>query len=39
VASGYQGAIGVRDSMDAAGPVLHFTPDDWRAFLGRMRKR
>jgi len=39
VASGHQGAIGVRDSMDPAGPVLRFTPDDWHAFLGRLRKR
>jgi uncharacterized protein DUF397 len=39
VASGRHGGIGVRDSMDPAGPVLRFTPDEWRAFLGRMRKR
>jgi len=33
------GAVGVRDSMDPAGPVLRFSPDEWRAFLGRMRHR
>ena len=26
--------IGVRDSKDAEGPVLRFTPDEWNAFLG-----
>jgi hypothetical protein len=31
------GAIGVRDSKDAEGPVLRFTPDEWRAFLGGVR--
>jgi hypothetical protein len=39
VASGPQRGIGVRDSMDPGGPVLRFTPDEWRAFLGRTRKR
>jgi len=39
VASGPRRGIGVRDSMDPGGPVLRFTPDEWRAFLGRMRKR
>jgi len=39
VASGPQRGIGVRDSMDPGGPVLRFTPDEWRTFLGRMRKR
>jgi hypothetical protein len=39
VASEPQARIGVRDSMDPSGPVLRFTPDEWRAFLGRMRKR
>jgi hypothetical protein len=28
------GGIGVRDSKDPRGPVLRFTPDEWRAFLG-----
>jgi len=29
--------IGVRDSKDAEGPVLQFTPDEWNAFLGGVR--
>ena len=37
VASSAPRGIGVRDSMDPGGPVLRFTPDEWRAFLGRMR--
>jgi hypothetical protein len=28
------GQIGVRDSKDKTGPVLRFTPSEWRAFLG-----
>jgi hypothetical protein len=32
-----QGGVGVRDSMDAAGPVLKFAPDKWHAFLGGLR--
>jgi hypothetical protein len=28
------GGIGVRDSKDVTGPVLCFTPSEWRAFLG-----
>jgi hypothetical protein len=26
--------IGVRDSRDADGPVLSYTPDEWHAFIG-----
>jgi hypothetical protein len=26
--------IGIRDSKDAEGPVLRFTPDEWNAFRG-----
>jgi Domain of unknown function (DUF397) len=37
VASLREGGIGVRDSKDAEGPVLRFTPDEWRAFLGGVR--
>jgi Domain of unknown function (DUF397) len=37
VASLSQGEIGVRDSKDSEGPVLRFTPDEWRAFLGGVR--
>ena len=29
--------IGVRDSKDVTGPVLSFTPGEWRAFLGGAR--
>lgn len=25
--------VEVRDSKDRGGPVLRFTPDEWRAFL------
>ncbi len=28
------GRVGVRHSKDSEGPVLRFTPDEWRAFLG-----
>jgi hypothetical protein len=31
------GAIGVRNSRDADGPVLRFTSDEWHAFLGGVR--
>ena len=31
------GGIGVRNSRDPEGPVLRFTPDEWRAFLGGVR--
>jgi hypothetical protein len=34
VASLPDGRIGVRDSKDTAGPVLRFTPAEWRAFIG-----
>jgi Domain of unknown function (DUF397) len=37
VASLPGGTIGVRNSRDAAGPVLLFTPDEWHAFLGSVR--
>jgi len=37
VASLPDGGIGVRDSKDSAGPVLRFTSDEWRAFLGGVR--
>ncbi len=38
VASLPRGEIGVRDSKDPRGPVLRFTSDEWRAFLGGARK-
>jgi hypothetical protein len=31
------GQIGVRDSKDAAGPVLRFTLSEWTAFVGGVR--
>ena len=31
------GVIGVRNSRDPDGPVLRFTPAEWRAFLGGVR--
>lgn len=37
VASLPAGEIGVRNSRDAAGAVLRFTPDEWHAFLGGVR--
>jgi Domain of unknown function (DUF397) len=30
--------IGVRNSRDREGAVLRFTPDEWHAFLGGVRK-
>lgn len=27
------GVIGVRDSKNTTGPVLEFTPSEWRAFV------
>lgn len=32
-----EGSIGVRNSRDAKGAVLRFTPDEWHAFLGGVR--
>jgi hypothetical protein len=37
VASLAGGEIGIRDSKDPEGPVLRFTPGEWRAFLGGAR--
>jgi Domain of unknown function (DUF397) len=31
------GRIGVRNSRDSQGPILRFTSDEWRAFLGGVR--
>jgi len=31
------GRVAMRDSKDPAGPVLAFTPAEWRAFLDGMR--
>jgi Domain of unknown function (DUF397) len=32
-----QGTIGVRNSRHAQGPVLQFTPSEWKAFLAGVR--
>jgi hypothetical protein len=32
-----EGQVGVRDSKDTEGPVLRFTPAEWKAFLGGVR--
>jgi hypothetical protein len=37
VASPHPGGVGVRDSTHPGGLVLRFPPDEWRAFLGRLR--
>ena len=31
------GEVGVRNSRDAAGAVLRFTPEEWHAFIGGIR--
>ena len=31
------GEVGVRNSRNATGPVLRFTPGEWHAFLGGVR--
>jgi hypothetical protein len=38
VASLPGGHIGVRDSKNPHGPVLQFTPAEWRAFLAGTRR-
>jgi Domain of unknown function (DUF397) len=37
VASLYGAAVGVRDTKDAGGLVLRFSPAEWDAFLGGVR--
>lgn len=37
VAGNLPGAIAVRDSKDRGGPVLAFTPDEWGAFVARVK--
>jgi hypothetical protein len=29
--------VAVRDSKNPEGPALTLTPDDWRAFMGRVK--
>jgi hypothetical protein len=31
------GMIGIRDSKHPEGPILRFTPDEWKAFVGGVR--
>lgn len=31
------GGVAVRNSRHSEGPVLHFTPGEWQAFLGSAR--
>ncbi|WP_329426580.1 DUF397 domain-containing protein [Streptosporangium sp. NBC_01495] len=37
VASLGGGHVGVRDSKDRSGPVLSFTPGEWKAFVEGVR--
>ena len=37
IASLADGGVAVRNSRDAGGSVLAFTPDEWHAFLGGVR--
>jgi Domain of unknown function (DUF397) len=37
VARNLPGVVGVRDSKDRKGPVLIFTPDEWRLFTAGVR--
>jgi hypothetical protein len=37
VARNLPGVVGVRDSKDRRGPVLIFTPDEWRLFTAGVR--
>ena len=37
VASLTGGFVGVRNSRESNGPVLRFTTDEWKAFLGGAR--
>ena len=37
VASLPDAEVGVRDSKNTEGPVLRFTPAEWRAFIGGVR--
>lgn len=37
VAAMPDGNVAVRDSKNPAGPVLRFTPSEWKAFIGGVR--
>ena len=38
VARNLPGIVAVRDSKNRQGPVLAFTPNAWRAFIGQLRQ-
>ena len=37
VADNLPGVVAVRDSKDAQGPALLFSPDEWKAFITEMK--
>jgi hypothetical protein len=37
VARNISGTVAVRDSKDPSGPVLRFTPDEWRRLTERVK--
>ncbi len=37
VATNIPGVVAVRDSKNPSGPVLKFTPKEWREFLDSLR--
>ncbi|MEV7008763.1 DUF397 domain-containing protein [Streptosporangium sp. NPDC051022] len=37
VADNLPGVVAVRDSKDPHGPVLSFSPDGWRGFVGGIK--
>jgi hypothetical protein len=37
VATNIPGVVAVRDSKNPTGPVLAFTPAEWKAFLGGIK--
>ncbi|MEU4333960.1 DUF397 domain-containing protein [Micromonospora lupini] len=39
VADNLPGVVAVRDSKNAAGPALTFTPGSWAAFVARVADR
>ncbi|MEU9885845.1 DUF397 domain-containing protein [Sphaerisporangium sp. NPDC051011] len=39
VAGNGRGSVAVRDSKNPHGPVLLFTPGEWRAFLGGLKEQ
>ncbi|WP_432049617.1 DUF397 domain-containing protein [Verrucosispora sp. NA02020] len=38
VADNLPGIVGVRDSKDATGPALVFTPTAWHAFIAKTKR-